>query len=290
MVTPPSAFNLNKNTLWNKIKENGIGTCGPRAFYGTFREHLQLEDEISKKFNKEATIFLSNGTAGKISNIVSIVKPKHTVFIHSNCHTVISRAVEVSKATIIVYNAVDDLISKLDSKIPFKIIIIEDLLEREGKLFDYSKILKLKECIGFRIILSVKYFYFQNSYDPRVDIIIGSLPYNGGFITTDKNEIDILRLSIDAYVFSASLPVFLVEANIQAVKSMKPYEYTFCKEDVPDPYSPVVTLAVENPYKIQHDFLLSHNLLINVIDNLEYNFIRIVRNLQYSLNTLIQIS
>ena len=46
-VSPPVA-RKSKPAGVKGIKDYGVGSCGPRGFYGTFDAHINLEEEIAK--------------------------------------------------------------------------------------------------------------------------------------------------------------------------------------------------------------------------------------------------
>lgn len=50
-------------------RQYGIGSCGPRGFYGTIDCHLQLEDDLAKFMQVEEAIIYSYG----FSTIASVI-------------------------------------------------------------------------------------------------------------------------------------------------------------------------------------------------------------------------
>ncbi|XP_044945449.1 serine palmitoyltransferase 1-like [Mustela putorius furo] len=53
------------------LKKYGMGTCGPRGFYGTFDVHLDLEDRLAKFMKTEEAIIYSYGFATIASAITT---------------------------------------------------------------------------------------------------------------------------------------------------------------------------------------------------------------------------
>ncbi|KAL6121652.1 lcb1 [Nucleospora cyclopteri] len=213
-------YNIDKNKIVEVIRKYGIGTCGPRGFYGTCILHLELENVITSYYiNKKESIkqeekeslFLSNGATGIISTILTFVKSKHNVFIDQNSHPLVKRALKISKATI--YEKENLIINVAEyKKLKFKFIVVD------GDLKDFKNLKMYKEK-GFRIIYCSSIIRKMTVPD-YIDVFFSLLPYNGGFAICTKSAIEYMKLTAASYVFSASLPAFLAECNIQAINSV----------------------------------------------------------------------
>ncbi|XP_015416739.1 PREDICTED: serine palmitoyltransferase 1 isoform X4 [Myotis davidii] len=66
------------------LKKYGVGTCGPRGFYGTFDVHLDLEDRLAKFMKTEEAIIYSYGFATIASAIPAYSKRGDIVFVRSH--------------------------------------------------------------------------------------------------------------------------------------------------------------------------------------------------------------
>lgn len=62
------------------IRKYGVGSCGPRAFYGTVDVHLELEKEISKFMGCEEAILYSYGFATIASAIPTYAKRDDIIY------------------------------------------------------------------------------------------------------------------------------------------------------------------------------------------------------------------
>lgn len=200
-----------------------IGTCGPRGFYGTTVKHLEFEDTTTAKFQpyfkrKVGSIMFSNSSCGLISTISCFIKPKHNAFCFKYSHPLIFHGLKMSKSTV----------HEIDCDF-FKETFSSNILALEFKIFVIQAVLLPMEHIaylkknGFRIIYVCENLYDIDNYDclQHVDILYLMLPFNGGFAVASDFVIDYMKLSANAYVFSASLPVFLVQRNIQYIKQHK---------------------------------------------------------------------
>jgi serine palmitoyltransferase len=64
------------------VDSYGVGTCGPRGFYGTLDIHQSLEDDLAKFFMSESSIIYSQSFASVSSTIPAFVKKDDIVFVY----------------------------------------------------------------------------------------------------------------------------------------------------------------------------------------------------------------
>lgn len=221
-------FNLGrryKEEIKSIIKEYGVGTCGPRGFYGTIDVHLELEEKIAKAMGKENAIIYSNYFTCVQSVITSFCKSLNNVFVDKRASEAIKRGLSLSRCKVYEYDSLEDLEKKLQQPFSDKYVICERIGKNTGELLDMNKLIEMKNKYRFRIILDESYtipFMYQTPNDRElydsVELIIGSLshgyPTNGGFCVGCKEAIDYQRLAGSAYVFSASLPAYISKAAL----------------------------------------------------------------------------
>ncbi|VDQ15599.1 unnamed protein product [Trichobilharzia regenti] len=63
-----------------QMKKYGVGSCGPRGFYGTFDVHLELEEILAKYLGVEKAVIYSYGAATFSSAIPSYSKRTDVIF------------------------------------------------------------------------------------------------------------------------------------------------------------------------------------------------------------------
>ena len=69
LIQKPPAFLLDMCDKY--LQSHGFGTCGPRGFYGTTMEHLDLEKQLAHLFDTEACIFYAQGVSVASSVLAS---------------------------------------------------------------------------------------------------------------------------------------------------------------------------------------------------------------------------
>lgn len=62
------------------ISKYGVGSCGPRGFYGTVDVHLELEEQLAKFLKMEEVIIYSYGFSTVASAIPAYSKRDDLIF------------------------------------------------------------------------------------------------------------------------------------------------------------------------------------------------------------------
>lgn len=63
------------------LKKYGVGSCGPRGFYGTVDVHLELEDRLAKFMGQEEAILYSYAFSTIASAIPAYSKKNDVIFV-----------------------------------------------------------------------------------------------------------------------------------------------------------------------------------------------------------------
>uniref|UniRef100_A0A4W3IHQ1 Serine palmitoyltransferase 1 n=1 Tax=Callorhinchus milii TaxID=7868 RepID=A0A4W3IHQ1_CALMI len=240
-----------KNVALASLKKYGVGTCGPRGFYGTFDVHLELEDRIAKFMRTEEAIIYSYGFATIASAIPAYSKRGDLVFVDEAACFAIQKGLQASRSNIkyFKHNDMDDLERLLkeqefeDQKNPRKarvtrrFLFVEGLYMNTGSICPLPELVKLKYKYKVRIFLEESLSFgvlgehgrgvtehFGVNIDD-IDLISANmenaLASIGGFCCGRSFVIDHQRLSGQGYCFSASLPPMLASAAIEALNIME---------------------------------------------------------------------
>lgn len=189
--------NINKKELSpfyytniNDIITNfGIGTSGPRGFYGNLTIHQELEKIISKFINYETSFFFPCYITGLSNSLEEIIKYSKEV----NINTYLKNNIIIQRTL--------KLISK-NIKINF-IKQNYDIIVKHK----YKKDTKIK--LHMNDIKYLKYIHTCNN-----DIILSIIKKNnynyGGFLSSSYKFKKDYQLSIRSYIFSASSPSYVI--------------------------------------------------------------------------------
>lgn len=225
------------------LEKYGVGSCGPRGFYGTIDVHLDCEARIAKFLGTPDSILYSYGLSTMFSAIPAFSKKGDIIVADEGVHWGIQNGLHLSRSTVVYFkhNDMDSLRETLE-KITIKYkrvknlrryIVVEAIYQNSGQIAPLDEIIKLKEKYRFRVLMDESNSFgvlgssgrgLTEYYDvpvEKLDIITAAMGHalatEGGFCTGNARVIDHQRLSSSGYVFSASLPPYLASAAITAI-------------------------------------------------------------------------
>ncbi|KAF4376848.1 long chain base biosynthesis protein 1 [Cannabis sativa] len=242
------------------LEKYGVGSCGPRGFYGTIDVHLDCEGRIAKFLGTTDSILYSYGLSTMFSAIPAFAKKGDIIVVDEGVHWGIQNGLYLSRSTIVPFkhNDMESLRNTLEkvtagnkrAKKLRRYIVVESVYQNSGQIAPLDEIIRLKEKYRFRVLLDE-----SNSFGvlgksgrgltehfgvpvEKIDIITAAMGHalatEGGFCTGSARVIDHQRLSSSGYVFSASLPPYLASAAITAIDVLeeKPDLITKLKENI----------------------------------------------------------
>mmetsp|Transcript_5439 Transcript_5439/g.13803 ORF Transcript_5439/g.13803 Transcript_5439/m.13803 type:complete len:493 (+) Transcript_5439:269-1747(+) len=229
------------------IRKYGVGSCGPRGFYGTIDVHLELEEKLAQFMGTEAGIIYSYDIATVSSVIPAFLKRGDLVMCDEAVNFAVQSGLELSRAYVkeFRHNDVADLerllklVAEGDVTGPPKtlnrrFIVVEGLYQSTGQIAPMPQIVELANKYKFRVLLEesasfgvlgetgrgVLEYHGMKSTDVTLicAAMSGALATVGGFCVSDNVVVDHQRLSSASYCFSASLPPFNATAALEALK------------------------------------------------------------------------
>ncbi|XP_035738447.1 serine palmitoyltransferase 1-like [Vespa mandarinia] len=232
------------------IKKYGVGSCGPRGFYGTVDVHLELEERLAKFTDTEEAIVYSYGFSTIATAIPGYCKKNDLVFADEKINFAIQKGLDASRSTVKYFKHNDvqnlhDLLleqEKKDKKNPKaakikRFLIIEGIYLYTGQICPLPELIalckkyKLRIFIDESISIGTLGAYGKGVTEhfgvPRheIDLIMGSLETAigsiGGFCVGTTFIVEHQRLGALGYCFSASLPPLLTTAAITAINIME---------------------------------------------------------------------
>ncbi|CAB4266323.1 unnamed protein product [Prunus armeniaca] len=225
------------------LEKYGVGSCGPRGFYGTIDVHLDCEARIAKFLGTPDSIVYSYGLSTMFSAIPAFCKKGDIIVVDEGVHWGIQNGLYLSRSTIVYFkhNDMESLRNTLE-KITLKnqrakklrrYIVVEAVYQNSGQIAPLDEIVKLKEKYRFRVVLDESNSFgvlgkagrglteFCGVPVEKIDIITAAMGHalatEGGFCTGSARVTDHQRLSSSGYVFSASLPPYLASGAITAI-------------------------------------------------------------------------
>eukprot|EP01024_Parvocaulis_polyphysoides_P023428 TRINITY_DN2165_c1_g1_i1.p1 TRINITY_DN2165_c1_g1~~TRINITY_DN2165_c1_g1_i1.p1 ORF type:complete len:539 (-),score=88.88 TRINITY_DN2165_c1_g1_i1:290-1807(-) len=227
------------------IDKYGVGSCGPRGFYGTIDVHLHFEEAFSNFMGTPESIIYSYDLATIPSILPAFASKKDVMVLDESVGWAIQNGAFLSRADIVYFkhNDMEDLercVSKIveedrRKKKPLnrRFIVVEGIYYHKGDLCPLNEVVRIKNKYKFRVVVDETYSFGVLGDNGRgtfehwglqvedVDIICGSMGHAlgsvGGWCTGEREIVDHQRLSGDGYCFSASLPPFLATAALGAL-------------------------------------------------------------------------
>lgn len=229
------------------LEKYGVGSCGPRGFYGTLDVHLDCETRIARFMGTPDSILYSYGISTIFSVIPAFARKGDIIVADEGVHWAVQNGLHLSRSSVVYFkhNDMTSLESTLEkvtrgNKRAEKIrryIVIEAIYQNSGQIAPLDEIVRLKEKYRFRVILDESNSLgvlgksgrgITEHYGvpiEKIDIITAgmgnALATDGGFCTGSVRVVDYQRLSSSGYVFSASLPPYLATAAIAAVDHLE---------------------------------------------------------------------
>ena len=223
------------------LNEHGYGLSSVRFICGTQDIHVQLEAELSRFLQREATIlfpscFDANGGVFEV-----LMKEQDAIISDELNHASIIDGIRLSKAQRFRYKNRDmaDLETQLiaASGARRRLIVTDGVFSMDGYLAPLTEICDLAEKYNAMVMVddshAVGFMGATGAGTPehfgvsdRVDIITGTLGKalggaSGGYISSHKEIVDLLRQKARPYLFSNSVPPAVVSASLQALQLVR---------------------------------------------------------------------
>ena len=232
------------------IEKYGVGSCGPRGFYGSFDIHLEVEARLADFFHGQACILYSDGIATLASVIPAFSKRGDLIVCDDAVHFGIQQGIRLSRSNVLYYkhNDMEDLerilrqvqekeLRQPQGKLNRRFIITEGISEHCGDVAPLPHIIRLKQRYRYRLILddsfaigvlgntgrgSLEHWSVDSE---QCDLYCASLDHStatvGGFCIGSNQVVDHQRLSGAGYCFSASSPPYTATAAILALEHIQ---------------------------------------------------------------------
>mmetsp|Transcript_35360 Transcript_35360/g.89524 ORF Transcript_35360/g.89524 Transcript_35360/m.89524 type:complete len:520 (-) Transcript_35360:455-2014(-) len=222
------------------VDKYGVGSCGPRGFYGTIDVHLHLESALAKFMGTDEAIIYSYDIATASSVVPAFANRRDVLVVDELCSFPIQQGALLSRAQVLWFKHNDmadleRLLKQVDAddkrkKKPLnrRIILVEGVYGNVGDLAPLRQLYELKEKYKWRLMVEETHSFgvlgktgrgaveHAGLRPDQVEIICGSmgtvLGSVGGFCVGSNEIVEHQRLSGLGYCFSASLPPYLATA------------------------------------------------------------------------------
>eukprot|EP00250_Pteridium_aquilinum_P020600 c24875_g1_i1 orf=202-2427(+) len=231
------------------LEKYGVGSCGPRGFYGTIDVHLDCELKISEFLGTRDSILYSYGLATAASTIPAFCKRGDLILADEAVNWGLQNGMYLSRSTVKLFkhndmSSLESLLVEVDKEdhrnrkaLNRRFIIVEAIYQNSGQMAPLLDLIRLKEKYRFRLLMDESNSigvlgnkgrglteHFKVPIE-KVDIITAAMGHAlasaGGFCTGSTKVVDHQRLSGAGYCFSASLPPYVASASIAAISVLQ---------------------------------------------------------------------
>ena len=203
-----------------------------RSVTGNDNKFLELEKKLSKHKSQEKSLVYPTGYMANLGAISAIVEKRDTIFSDELNHASIIEACRLTSAKIKIYkhNDMHDLESKIKKTKGKKFIVTEGVFSMDG---DLSKIKEITEISSKHDIITILDdahgdFVFgrdgkgtanQFKVDKKIDLYVSSLSKGlgsfGGYISAQKNIIELCINRSKSFIYTSALPSPIIEFTLK---------------------------------------------------------------------------
>ena len=222
-------------------KRWGTGTTGSRLANGSFAEHQALEDEIADFYGVDHAIVFSTGYSATMGMCATLAGPGDVILLDADSHASIYSGVKLSGADIIRFkhSNPDDLakrLRRLGDRANRALIIAEGIYSMLGDVAPLQEIAAVKREYGGYLFLDEAHSMGvlgdtgrgaaqAAGIEEDVDFFAGtfskSLGSIGGFCVSRHPEMEAIRYSISAYIFTASSSPSIIASTREALRIIR---------------------------------------------------------------------
>ena len=206
------------------LAESGTGTTGSRLANGSYAGHSALEDELADTFGMRSAIVFTTGYQANLGIISTLVERGDAIVMDADSHASIYDGARMSGADIhrFRHNDAADLarrVRRLRSKANNLLIITEGIFSMLGDHAPIRDIVQVKHEFGAYLMIDEAHSFGilganglglaeQEGCLREMDFVLGtfskSLGSVGGYCVSDHVELEGVRHSMRAYMFTAS--------------------------------------------------------------------------------------
>lgn len=223
------------------VRERGTGTTGSRMANGTYAGHVALEGELGAFFGCPHAIVFSTGYLANLGMISTLAGPRDVILLDADCHASIYDGARLGGAQIVRFRHNDPVdldrrLRRLGPRARDALILVEGLYSMLGDQAPLKEFAAVKREHGAYLLVDEAHSLGllgehgrgaaeAASVEEDVDFIVGtfskSLGAVGGFCVSRCPELEVVRLAIRSYIFTASLSPSVIASVRTALRVMQ---------------------------------------------------------------------
>jgi 8-amino-7-oxononanoate synthase len=222
------------------LHAQGTGTTGSRIANGSYAGHRELEQRLAAFFRRKECMVFSTGYQANLGLLSTVAGRGDHLVIDADSHASIYDGCRLGHAEVVRFrhNDADDLykrLRRLNDQPGDKIIVVEGIYSMLGDTAPLKEIAAVKRETGAYLIVDEAHsmgvlgehgrgLAEEVGVEADVDFVVGtfskSLGSVGGFLVSDIDDFDLLRVVCRPYMFTAALPPAVLASTIEALSQM----------------------------------------------------------------------
>ncbi len=207
-----------------------------RLVSGNDESYKKLEDSLAKHKSQQSSLIYPTGYMANLGAISAIAKKGDLILSDELNHASIIESCKLTDAKISIYkhNDTEDLNKKLKQKGKNKFIVTEGIFSMDGDLSSLKQITEIAEKSNAITIVDDAHGDFVIGKDgkgtpdhfkvaKKIDLYISSLSKGlgsfGGYISSQRNVVDLCINKSKSFIYTSALPSFLVEYSFKRFQS-----------------------------------------------------------------------
>lgn len=199
-----------------------MSSASARLLTGSSKEFEELEETLSKLFNKEGCLIFNTGYQCNLGVISTLCEKGDVVFSDKLNHASIIDGMRLAEGDFIRfkhcdYDHLDNLLKSKRNSYNRAIIVTESIFSMDGDIADIDKLIELKNKYNCLLMIDEAHAFCAYgetlagiSYGKDVDIITATfgkaLGSFGAFCVSNKDIINYLINKARSFIFSTSIP------------------------------------------------------------------------------------
>lgn len=207
-----------------------------RLVSGNDESYKKLEESLAKHKSQQSSLIYPTGYMANLGAISAIAKKGDLILSDELNHASIIESCKLTDAKVSIYkhNDTEDLNKKIKQKGKNKFVITEGVFSMDGDLSLLKQITEIAEKSNAITVVDDAHGDFVIGKDgkgtpdyfkvaKKIDLYISSLSKGlgsfGGYITSQRNVIDLCINKSKSFIYTSALPSFLVEYSLKRFQS-----------------------------------------------------------------------
>lgn len=223
------------------LERAGTGTTGSRMANGSYTDHLALERELAEFYGVSHAIVFSAGYLANLGMISALLGPGDVALLDADCHASIYDGCRLSGADILPFRHndpanLDRRLGRLGERAARTLVIVEGIYSMLGDRAPLAGIAEVTRRHGCLLMVDEAHslgvlgehgrgLAEETDTEQDVDFVVGtfskSLGGVGGFCTSRRPELEMVRYASRPYIFTASPPPAVVAATRAALRVLR---------------------------------------------------------------------